>query len=405
MKILALVRMALGSMLRNKVRAALTVLGVVIGVASVVVMIAVGLGARSDIEAKVENLGVHMIVVSAGSSTRGGVSGGAGSFNRLTVDDAVFLDEEAESITAVTPVISTMAPIVGGAGNWRAPIQGVDTCYFTIRAWEAASGRLFTDDEVRNRRKVVVLGHTVAEALWPDQDPVGQRIRLRNVQFEVVGVLDAKGQTADGSDQDDVVLSPYTTVQTRLAGRQFIGQILASAASKEAVPDALAEAKTLMRESHRLSAGEDDDFTVRDQTQMAATAQATTNTMTLLLSTIAGISLLVGGIGIMNIMLVSVSERTREIGIRRAIGAKRRDILLQFVVESVVLSGIGGLLGTGLGFVGSAVVGRITGWATEVAPATVLLAVGFSMAVGAFFGFYPARRASLLDPIEALRHE
>ncbi len=405
MKLLALVRMALGTMLRNKVRAALTVLGVVIGVASVVVMIAVGLGARSDIEAKVENLGVHMIVVSAGSSSRGGVSGGAGSFNRLTVDDAAFLAKEAESITAVTPVIFTMAPIVGGAGNWRAPIQGVDACYFTIRAWEAASGRLFTDEEVRTRRKVVLLGHTVAENLWPDQDPVGQRIRLRNVQFDVVGVLAAKGQTADGSDQDDVVLAPYTTVQTRLAGRQFIAQILASAASKEAVPEALAEARTLMRESHRLSASEDDDFTVRDQTQMAATAKATTNTMTLLLSTIAGISLLVGGIGIMNIMLVLVSERTREIGIRRAIGARRRDILLQFVVESVVLSGIGGLLGTVLGFVGSAVVGRITGWATEVAPATVLLAVGFSMAVGAFFGFYPARRASLLDPIDALRHE
>jgi putative ABC transport system permease protein len=251
----------------------------------------------------------------------------------------------------------------------------------------------------------VLLGNTVATSLYPDQDPVGQRIRLRNVQFDIVGVLAKKGQTAEGSDQDDIVLAPYTTVQTRLAGHQFIAQILAAARSREETAAALEEVQTLMRESHKLSAGEDDDFTVKDQTQMAETAKATTNTMTLLLSTIAGISLLVGGIGIMNIMLVSVSERTREIGIRRAVGAKRKDILLQFVVESIVLSGLGGLIGTILGFIGSEVVGQVTGWATEVAPATVFLTVGFSMAVGAFFGFYPARRASRLDPIEALRHQ
>jgi putative ABC transport system permease protein len=400
-----LVRVAATSILKNKLRSMLTMLGVIIGVCSVILMVAVGDGARSRIQEQVHKLGTNMIVITPGSSSQGGVSQGAQSFNRLTLDDAEKLKRESTLLTAVSPVVVAPAQAVGGAGNWRTVINGVAVDFMAIRDWGVKSGRFFDDDDVRANRKVAVLGGTVADGLFPDQDPVGQEIRLRNQPFEIIGVLSRKGQTANGSDQDDVVLAPYTTVHIRLAGRSFIAQILASAASRGEVASAEADARAIMRESHELTEGEADDFTIRDQTDLAETATATTEVMTLLLAAIASISLIVGGIGIMNIMLVSVTERTREIGIRLAIGARGSDVLTQFLVESTVMSVFGGLLGVALGAGAARLLSHFTGWSTFVSPAAVLLALGFSAAVGIFFGFYPARQAASMHPIEALRYE
>jgi putative ABC transport system permease protein len=400
-----LVRVAATSIFKNKLRSVLTMLGVIIGVGSVILMVAVGDGARSRIQDQVQRLGTNMIVVTPGSSSQGGVSQGAQSFNRLTLDDAEKLKRESTLLTAVSPVVVAPAQAVGGAGNWRTVINGVAVDFLSIRDWGVRSGRFFDEDDVRASRKVAVLGGTVADGLFPDQDPVGQEIRLRNQPFEIIGVLARKGQTANGSDQDDVVLAPYTTVHVRLAGRSFIAQILASAASRAEIVSAEADARAIMRESHELTEGEADDFTIRDQTDLAEAATATTEVMTLLLAAIASISLLVGGIGIMNIMLVSVTERTREIGIRLAIGARGSDVLTQFLVESTVMSVFGGLVGLALGAGAARLVSHVTGWSTVVSPAAVVLALGFSAAVGIFFGFYPARQAASLNPIEALRYE
>jgi putative ABC transport system permease protein len=400
-----LVGLALRSIQRNAGRSALTMLGVVIGVGSVVVMVAIGQGAQAEIQARIDNLGTNMVVITPGTSNRGGVSGGAGSFNRLTADDAEFLAREGTRLAAVTPVVYTRTNIVGAGGNWRTAIYGVDVTYAQIRAWDAASGRWFTSDEVRARRKVCLLGATVAGNAYDGGDPVGEIIRLRDVPFEVIGVLEAKGQTPEGADQDDIIVAPWTTVQTRLAGRQFIAQILASATSKADVPAALVEIDTLMRESHGLGVNDDPDFEAKDQSALAEAAQGTTEVMTTLLAAIASVSLVVGGIGIMNIMLVSVTERTREIGIRRAVGGRSSDVLAQFLVESVVLSALGGLIGTVLGVATAQLVAHLTGWATVVTPSSIGIALAFSLAVGVFFGWYPAQRAAALDPIDALRHQ
>jgi putative ABC transport system permease protein len=346
-----------------------------------------------------------MIVVTPGSSAQGGVSQGAGTFNRLTADDAELLKQQSTLLAAVSPVIFTRAQVIGGEGNWRTQINGVATDYQQIRDWPLESGEFFSDGDVRTMRKVALLGSTVAKNLYPGVDPVGQQIQIRNVPFTVAGVLTTKGQTASGTDQDDVVLVPYTTAQTRLAGRSFIGQILASTFSPGDVAVAQEEMRTIMRESHRLAAGDADDFTVRNQTELADAASGTTEVMSYLLAAIASISLLVGGIGIMNIMLVSVTERTREIGIRLAIGARGSDVLKQFLVESVVMSLVGGVIGLLVGFGGAALLGHLTGWSTSTPVEAVLIAVGFSAAVGVFFGYYPARKAAALNPIEALRYE
>jgi putative ABC transport system permease protein len=404
MKTRTLIRLATQSIRKNKMRATLTMLGIIIGVAAVIVMVAVGYGARSRIRQQINNLGTNMIVITPGAAQAGGVSQGAQAFPNLSLKDVDKIRAESQYVAAVSPVIVARTPVIGAAGNWRTQINGVDVDYSTIRDWQATSGDFFTADDVRSNRKVAVLGRTVAQNLFPDQDPTGSEIQIRNAIFKVAGVLAPKGQTASGSDSDDVVLIPYTTASQTLSGRTFIPQILASTAAEQDIPAAQDEIRVLLRESHKIQ-GDNDDFTVKNQADLASAAESSTKVMTLLLAAIASISLLVGGIGIMNIMLVSVTERTREIGIRMAIGARGSDVLTQFLVESIVMGILGGLAGLVLGYSGAKLVAHFTGWETVISPLIMLIAVGFSGAVGVFFGYYPARKAAALNPIQALRWE
>jgi putative ABC transport system permease protein len=405
MKTTVLVKLATQSIMKNKMRAALTMLGIIIGVAAVIVMVAVGFGARSRIRAQINNLGTNMIVITPGAAQAGGVSQGAQAFPNLSIEDVEMIRKEAQVVTAVSPVVVTRAQVIGEAGNWRTLINGVDVDYQVIRDWQTSSGDFFSPEDVDAMRKTAVLGKTVADQLFPGSDPVGQEIQIRNVPFDVVGVLAPKGQTATGTDSDDVVLIPHSTARTALSGRTFIPQILASTASEGDIPAAQEEIRLLMRESRRLGAGDAEDFTVRNQNDLAQAAEGSTKVMTMLLAAIASISLLVGGIGIMNIMLVSVTERTREIGIRLAIGARGSDVLTQFLVESIVMGVLGGLIGLAVGFIGSKTLAYFTGWETVISPVVMLVAVVFSGAVGVFFGYYPARKAAALHPIQALRYE
>ncbi|MFT4604684.1 MAG: putative ABC transport system permease protein [Rhodothermales bacterium] len=400
-----LIKVAGKSIIKNKMRTLLTMLGIIIGVGAVIVMVAVGDGAKSQIERQIQNLGTNMLVISPGASSAGGVSRGAGSFNRLQLDDAEKLRNESMYLSAISPVVTTFTQAVGPRGNWRTRINGVDVDYPLIRDWPVSSGSFFVAADVRQGKKIAVLGATVARELFGDDDPIGQTIRVRNVPIQVIGVLAPKGQTAEGTDQDDTILAPHTTVGTRLSRWNFVSQILASTSSPGDIPAAQEEMKAIMRESHSLAAWEADDFEIKNQSELTEAAAGTTEVMTLLLAAIAGISLLVGGIGIMNIMLVSVTERTREIGIRMAIGARGRDVLTQFLIESIVMSILGGAVGVGLGFAGASVLGNVMGWQTLVNTDTVMIAIVFSAAVGIFFGFYPARKAAALNPIEALRYE
>jgi putative ABC transport system permease protein len=302
-------------------------------------------------------------------------------------------------------MMTTFGQLVGGSANWRSIVNGVSTDYATIRDWDVTSGRLFDETDQRTMRKVAIVGQTVVDNMFPGSDPVGSQIRIRNVPFEIIGVLEKKGQSATGTDQDDIVLTPYTTFKARLGQRSFIPQIVASTSSQNDIAQGMAEARSTLRASHKLSENDPDDTTIRNQADLAKAASGTTQVMTTLLAAIASISLVVGGIGIMNIMLVSVTERTREIGIRMAIGARGRDVMRQFLVESVVMSIMGGLIGIGVGYGSAAIVQSVTGWGTAIAPSMVGVAIGFSAAVGIFFGYYPARKAAALDPIQALRYE
>jgi putative ABC transport system permease protein len=404
MKSKTLVKLATQSILKNKMRAALTMLGIIIGVAAVIVMVAVGYGARTRIQAQINNLGTNMIVITPGAAQQAGVSQGAQAFPNLSIKDVDKIRSDSQYVSAVSPVIVSRTAVIGPSGNWRTTINGVDTDYQTIRDWLATSGDFFSADDVRSLHKVVLLGNTVAQNLFPGQDPVGSQIQIRNSVYKVVGVLAIKGQSASGSDSDDVVLMPYTTASSTLSGRAFIPQILASTTNAQDIPAAQEEIRTLLRESHKVSDG-NDDFTVKNQADLATAAESSTKVMTLLLAAIASISLLVGGIGIMNIMLVSVTERTREIGIRMAIGARGADVLTQFLVESIVMGILGGVAGLLVGYTGAKILGHFTGWETVISPIIMIIAVGFSGAVGVFFGYYPARKAAALNPIQALRYE
>ncbi|BAH37885.1 MAG TPA: multidrug ABC transporter substrate-binding protein [Gemmatimonas aurantiaca] len=404
MKLMVLLRMAMQSIVKNKMRTFLTMLGIVIGVAAVIVMVAIGAGARGQIESQIATLGTNLIVVTPGTTQAGGSNQGAQTFNRLTIEDVEKLQREGTLLSAVSPVINTRTQVIATTGNWRTEVNGVSTGFFRIRNWTVESGAEFTEEDVQGKRTVVILGKTVANGLFPDGNAVGQRVRLGRTPFTVIGVMSAKGQAATGTDQDDIVVVPYSTAQTRISNFFFIGSILAMTDDTKAIPAAMNEIRDIMRESHRVGGGAD-DFTVRDQSALATTATSTTTVMTALLAAIASISLVVGGIGIMNIMLVSVTERTREIGIRMAIGARGSDVLTQFLVESVVLCLMGGIVGLLAGIGGSMIVGRITGWHTATSITSIIIATGFSAAVGVFFGYYPARKAAALDPIQALRYE
>jgi putative ABC transport system permease protein len=404
-KFMAILRVGLRALARNKMRSLLTMLGIIIGVGAVIAMIAIADGARAQVQAQIAAMGTNVVMVFPGSVTQGGVRSGFGSITTMTDDDADAIRREAPSVARVAPTTRTVAQVVAGNQNWSTQIQGAGADYFDIRDWPVEYGLPFTDLDVRSASKVAILGTTVAENLFPGEDPVGGVVRINKVPFTVLGIMKKKGGNAMGSDQDDIIVVPYTTAQKRLQGITHIQGMMISAVSKERVPDATTEISQVLRRRHKIPPGGNDDFIIRAQSDIAATAEETSKVMTMLLGAIASVSLLVGGIGIMNIMLVSVTERIREIGIRMAVGARPGDILLQFLLEAIILSTLGGLIGVGLGLAISGIVSKAAGWSVLVALPAVMMAFGFAVAIGVFFGFYPARKAALLDPIEALRYE
>ena len=407
MTLLMIIRVAFRALVRNKMRAALTMLGIIIGVSAVIAMVSIGQGASASVQAQIESIGTNLLFVSAGAQNVGGVRSGTGDTGTqtLTVDDLQAIKREVPSVSMVTPSVNARSQMVAGNMNWNTAVSGVSEEYPQIRKWPVGGGSFFTDADVRTAARVIVIGQTLAQNLFPGTDPVGQDIRVMNLPFRVVGVMSAKGQDAQGRDQDDVAFAPYTTVQKKILGRDRVQIAYVSAISQDATYTAQSQITDLLRQRHKLSANEPDDFTVRNMTDIAEAANETSKTMTILLACIAGVSLLVGGIGIMNIMLVSVTERTREIGIRMAIGARSSAVRSQFLIESIVLSLTGGTIGIILGIIVSLAIPAFLGWPTLVSTMAIIGSVLFSAAVGIFFGYYPARKAASLDPIEALRYE
>jgi putative ABC transport system permease protein len=398
-------KIALQSILKNKMRSILTSLGIIIGVCSVIVMVAVGQGSQAKIEQQINSMGTNLLMVFPGNSNMGGVHRGAGSLNKMKLSDCEAILEEAEHVQYVSAGVRAGGQIIGGVGNWSTSIEGVSEQFLDIKDWELETGEFFTAKDVKSKKKVAVLGKTVADELFPDMEIVGQKIRINNTPFTVIGVLEEKGQTGMGNDQDDTILAPATTVLTRLKGKDKINMIYISAYSMDEIDVAQTEVEEIMRSEHKIDYGDDDDFMVRSQTEITEMASETSQTLTLLLGAIAGVSLIVGGIGIMNIMLVSVTERTREIGIRLSIGARSRDVLTQFLAEAITLSLIGGIIGILLAVGISLFMNKFTGIYTVINPTIVFLSMAFSAAVGIFFGYYPARKAANLNPIDALRYE
>jgi len=401
---------ALRSLKSNSLRSVLTTLGIIIGVGAVIIMVSVGNGAKAKINRLIESMGANIMMVMGGSSRGGGVRGGAGSLPTLTEDDAWAIQNEISSVIVAAPSVSGSVQVIKGNMNWATSALGITSEYITAREWKVQNGRFFESSELKRSAKVAILGKTVVDNLFIDQNPVGQTIRVKRVPFLVIGVLAPKGQTGHGMDQDDVVMIPMTTAKKRiLGGRKLSGKlvsgIVVKARSAEEVSQTEEQVKELLRQRHRIRPGQNDDFRIRNLAEMVSTRADSSEAMSLLLMAVASISLVVGGIGIMNIMLVSITERTREIGLRMAVGATAGDIRSQFLIEAIVLSLIGGLLGAILGIGGSLAMSAFSKWPAIIDPKSVLLAFGFSAAVGIFFGFYPAHKASLLDPIEALHHE
>ncbi|MFY9270112.1 MAG: ABC transporter permease [Candidatus Manganitrophaceae bacterium] len=402
---LAAIKIAGQALIRNTMRSVLTMLGIIIGVGAVIAMLAVGQGAKAQVESQIATIGSNLLMIFPGSMTQGGARTGTGGFTTLTEADAEAIEKELSAVRLAAPTLRTSAQVISANQNWSTNVSGSTPAFFLIRDWSIASGEAFTRADVAGATKVVVIGKTVAQNLFGAQDPVGEIIRIRNIPFKVIGVLASKGQSTQGQDQDDVVVIPLTTLQKRIMGVTHIGAILVSANSPAETAVAQEQIRLLLRQRHRILAGQEDDFVVRNMIDIASAAESASRIMAMLLGSIASVSLIVGGIGVMNIMLVSVTERTREIGIRMAVGARGRDILLQFLMEAVVLSLAGGLLGIGLGVAGSKVISAFVHWPTSVSSGSILLSFVFSVSIGLFFGLYPARRAASLDPIEALRYE
>ena len=410
MKPIDALRCAIEALRRNLLRTLLTALGLVIGTGAVIAMIAVGAGARERLVAQIRSLGSNLIVVSPGSATTGGARLGAGSRQNLTVEDATAIARDIPSVQVAAPVVRGTAQIVAANVNWSTMLLGADASFLEAREWAVAIGRSFTREETDGAGKVVILGRSVADALFGAAEPVGQTVRVQMTPLLVVGVLDRKGQNTQGSDQDDLVIVPLSTAKTRILGSthassRAVGAIITKIRQGEDLANAERQIRDLLRQRHRRAVDQDDDFLIRNLSEIMERRDASARTLTLLLGAVAGVSLLVGGIGIMNVMLVSVTERTREIGLRRAMGARRQDILVQFLIEAMTLSGVGGAVGIALGAAIATLVAGLAGWPTVIPAESVMLAAGCSVAIGVFFGFYPARRAADLQPVAALRHE
>jgi len=406
MKLGNLFKVAMSALKRNKLRSFLTMLGIIIGVASVITMLAIGQGSKKSIEDQISSMGSNMLFVMPGTMRMGGVQQGTSSSQRLTVSDMNAIKTECSAVIAVSPEVRSSGQAVYGSSNWPTTIYGGNEEYLQIRSWTIVNGRNITDSEAKGSAKVCLIGRTVADELFGEGiDPTGETVRFKNIPFKIIGVLKEKGQNSFGQDQDDVLIAPYTTVQKRILAQTHIQSIQMSARSAEESELAQTQVEEVLRRTHKLRENEDNDFEVRSQEELATTMTSVMDILTILLGAIAGISLLVGGIGIMNIMYVSVTERTREIGLRMSIGGRGIDILMQFLIESILLSVFGGLIGILLGLLASKVVAALTSWPITVMIGSVILSFAVCSVIGVFFGWYPARKASELDPIEALRYE
>jgi len=405
MRIGSTVNVAFRALRRNKLRSVLTALGIIIGVAAVIAMVGIGNGAKAQVEAQIASLGQNVILIFSGSTTSSGIRTGWGNAGTLKIEDAEAIRREVPGVIAVSEEIRSTTQVAAGNQNWLTQVLGESADYLDIRQWQLADGASFTPQDVRSANKVCVIGRTTATQVFGNDDPVGQVLRIKNVPFVVTGVLTPKGLSAQGSDQDDVVIMPYTSAMKRVIGGTTLRSINVQVGDARSLPAAQQQIISLLRQRHNIRAGKDDDFTVRGQQEIADMATAQSKTMTVLLGAIAGVSLIVGGIGIMNIMLVSVTERTREIGVRLAVGAHGRDILSQFLIEAVALSSVGGIIGIAFGVGASKVLSVYQNWPTLISLSSIIVSFLFSGAVGIFFGFYPARKAAALDPIEALRYE
>jgi len=398
-------RIALRALGRNKLRSFLTMLGIIIGVGAVIAMVAIGEGAKALVRQQIASLGTNILIILPGAVNVGGARTGSGGRQSLTDFDAKAIMSQIPVVVGASPVLRGMQQVIGGEQNWSTAVQGVAPEFQQIRDWKTADGRFITQADVESTAKVALVGQTVAYNLFGDENPIGNIIRVKKIPFQIVGVLEAKGQSSMGNDQDDIVMVPYTTMMKRILGVTYIHQITVGVTSPDLTEEAKKQITLLLRERHRVRPGNDDDFMIRNLSDIAEAASNSATVMAILLGSIASVSLLVGGIGIMNIMLVSVTERTREIGIRMAVGARSRDILLQFIVEALVMAAIGGALGIAIGIASSNIIHRMMEWPVLVRPDVVVIALLVSGGVGVFFGFYPAQKAAHLDPIDALRYE